>query len=346
MSGIASAIRQWREHEEDFVKAVMSSDRTIATAGGKEIRFEEAALIYGGIDTWCANNLTHKKAIAITHRWRDVAIRAGSANVGATEAGTPTERQQTPTTRTNTCQIFDGRVKVSKSAAQEARNGVYGGGELDEVAFQTELEMKGILKDVEKQTLFGTEVTEPNNNRRFKGLVGDVGTWNGLVQTNRINCNITHGTTTLTASIFDQLLATIYAQDTGFFPDTVLCSAKTALKFKGFASNSQFTYGIEDIQRLSQGGFPAGTPVVPYLSPYGPLTVVIHPMIADSATVANNFLVVFRKELVKYADLRQMEIADVASSGSWVAKDIEVELSLEIAVQAHAGILYNFNPTA
>ena len=344
MAGIAGAITQWREHEEEFVKAVMTSDRTIGTSGGKEIRFEDAAAIYGGVDTWFVNNLAHTKAQAITHRWRDVQIRAGSTNLGATEAGTPTERQQTPVTRTNTTQIFSGRVKISLSAAQEAANGIYGGDQLDELAFQVNLEMRGILKDIEQQVLWGTEATEANDNRRFKGLIGDVGTYNGLIQATRIDTNTTHGTTTLRKGIIDQWLATIYEQDTGFFPDTIVCDSRAALKFAGFTNNAQFVYGIEDIIRLQQAGFPVGTPAIPYLSPFGPLTIVIHPLIATSGTLANNYMLAIRKEFVKLADFRVLNVREVAQSGSWVARDIETELTLETKVQQCMGILYDFDP--
>jgi hypothetical protein len=344
MGGLQEILQQRKEREEEFVKSVMTSDRTISTSGQKEITFSDAAQIYGDITTWCVNNLSHSKAISITHRWRDVAVRSGTSNLAVAEAGTPTEREVIPTTRTNTTQIFAGRVKVSDSATQEAANGVYGP-ESDEMANQVTLEMKGILKDIEKQTLLGTEASEPNDLRRMKGLVGDVGTYNGLIQTNVDDCDTNYGTAVLTASIINQSLAKIYANATGYFPDTMLVSAKTAIQLMALANTNNFVYTAADLAALQAGtlGFPAGTPVVPWISPFGSLKVVVHPLIADAATDANNYIVFINSNLVRYADFIPLRVSPVARTGLYEAKDISTELSLELRIEPAHGILHSFN---
>jgi hypothetical protein len=340
MGDILSAIREWRGYEEEVIKAVLTSDRDSTQ---RQLVFSEVATVYGDVGTYFVRTLAHKDATTITHRWRDVEIRAGSTNLAGVEAGAPPERKKISTTRTNTCQIFNGRVKVSGSTQAEADKGAYGpGGSLDEVAWQTELEMKGILKDIEKQTIFGTEVTS-GDERRTKGLVGDVGTWNGLIQTNRTNLNTLTGTTAIHANGINQFLRGIYANNTGYFPDTLLVSGKAALKFAAIANTNNLVITQADIKN-GNVIFPAGTPVTTYLSPYGNMDVVIHPFISDSATPGNNFILAINKNLIKYADLRQMFVKPVASSGDWVAKDIIYEAALECKVEACMGILHNIDP--
>ena len=240
--GIVDAIRDLRQREEEIVKLVETGNYGSTV---REIDFPTAAAIYGDVGTWCVSNLAHTTARETTHRWRDVAVRAGSTNLGSIEANAPTERQVYPVQRTNTCMIRDARISVSGSASKEAENGIYGDDLANQVQFQISVEMKGLLKDIEQQILFGTLNT--GQPRRFKGLAGDVGTWNGFLSTNVYDMNTNHGTTAITAAFVNQFLRSIYDQDTGFFPDTLLVSSKTVIKFAGFANVSNFTYTPADI---------------------------------------------------------------------------------------------------
>jgi hypothetical protein len=335
--GILSAIEEIRGKQREIAKAVETG-----TWGStiREISFADAVVAYGDLTTPFVSALAHTQAKETTHRWRDVAVRAGSTNLGTLENAAPTERQQTPTKRSNTCQIFSGRVNISGSGIQEAANGIYGSDILDQLAWQIGLEMKGILKDVEKQILFGTEQT--GSPRRFKGLIGDLGTYNGLVQTTRYSVSATAGTGTLIQNAFDEFLQTCFDQGTGFFPTDVFCNSRDARRIAGWANTSAFTYGPKDVADLANLQFPAGYSVVPYLSPFGAVKIHVHPFLTYSATVANNVLLAVNMGLLKLADFRPLHVADVARTTDGVARDLIYEASLELNVEPAHGLMYTY----
>lgn len=345
-----NAFAALEQRRQEFVKQVMSDDRSTASLN-KKLTWTEAAFLYGDVASPLTQTLAHVPASGVTHTWRDLKVRAGTANVG-TEAATPTSRGDgIPSGHSNTCQIFSDKVSVSGSAAEEARRGTYGP-ESDEVGFQTNYKMRAMMQDVEWTTLYGVEVTvaaagDPQQ-RQMKGLVGTVGTWDGLIQTNRYAVkDLISGQDHLDLPAIDAFLAACAEQNSGEYIDTLLVSIRTATRLKALNTTAQFVFTYADLQQIAQSGMPAGTPIGVYFSPLGPIQIKVHPKIANDASVkANNFLIGYKEELVRFADFRELDAKPLAVTGDTEGeKLLVVELTLELLAEAHAGILHTFSAT-
>jgi hypothetical protein len=293
--------------------------------------------IYGEKQTPILERIGRSKAMAVEHRWRSAKARAAAANTSNEGSASKTAVSVIPGANTNTCQIIKGAVTVSGSAMQEAENGIYGDG-LGDLAGQIDLETKGLLKDMEYALLFGVEsTTDP---RQMKGLVGAPGTYASVFQTTKTNA-ASSSATAMTDAILNTHFNTILEQQAGIYPDTLICSYKMQKLISTFASAYRLVVDKpEGLLALPSGGL-----VTDIVAPWGELVhIVPHPMCANSATPANNWILTCNLDQIKWADFRPMFNKPVTAADVDGEKwEIITEGCVETHVEPHGGIIYGFN---
>lgn len=314
----------------DLTTATMSSASVVA------LDWQLTWDIYGERVTPLLERIGRTKAFAVDHKWRSATARAGTTNTSNEGSASKTAVSVVPTKGSNTCQIIKGAVTVSGSAIQEAENGIYGNG-LADLAGQIELETRGLLKDTEYEILFGVEKTiDP---RRMKGLIGAVGTYDGLIQTTRTNA-ASGGATALTDTNLTSFLYSIWEQQAGVYPNALICSLKAQKLISTFASAYRINVTPEGQANLVAGGI-----VSDIVAPWGELVKLIpHPRCANSATAANNWIAAVNLDQIKYADFRPMFNKPLPAADQDGEKwEIISEGTVELHSEPHAGILYGFN---
>lgn len=320
----------------DIAKADLTT-ATMASASAIALDWQTTWDIFGEDQTPLQKAMGRSKALAVQHRWRSAAARAGATNSANEGAASKTAVSVNAAANHNTCQIIKGAVTVSGSAIQEAANGIYGDG-LGDLAGQIDLETKGLLKDTEVSILYGIEsTTDP---RVMKGIVGTIGTYNGLIQTTRTNA-AAGGATALTDANLNSFLYTILAQQAGQYPDTLLCSYHAQKLISTFASAYKINVPTnEGLVNLAAGGL-----VTQIVAPWGKLINILpHPLCLNSATPADNWLAAIKMDNLKYADFRPMFNKPVTSADVDGQKwEIISEGCVEYHVESGAGILYGIN---
>jgi hypothetical protein len=289
--------------------------------------------MYGNDETPLVSSLRYDKSMAITHRHREATRRAAAANTNNEMASAKAAVSLTPAPVTNTNQILKGTIGVSGSAIAEAANGIYGTDIINEVSWQLEQEIVGIFKDLENVMLFGVEST--SDPRQMKGLIGAVGTYNGFIQTERKNGSAA----ALDQTMFDALLGEIWVQQAGRYPDTILCSLQAAKLINVWsAPQFQVQISVDQLANLT-----AGQRVIRYIAPWGGLLdIVPHPLCANVATAANNWLAAIRKDLLAIAPLRPLHTRPIPSDVDGQLFEVLIETTLDERVEKAHGILRNF----
>ncbi len=327
------AKRLLKQSGEDLAKAQMVT-ATMSSASVVELDWAETLEIYGNDETPLISDIGKTTARAITHRWREATARAAASNTSNEGGAAKAAVSVTPAAKTNTCQIIKGTIAVSRSAIKEAANGIYGTDLVDEVAWQIETEMRGILKDLEYSVLFGVvSTTDP---RMMKGLLGAVGTWNGVIQTTRID----NGAAAFSETVFKNALSTIWGVQAGKYPDKVYTSLAGCKAINAFTTS---TYQIS-ISPAELDALVAGTRVVKYTAPWGGLVdIVPHPLNTNSATAGNNWILGVNSGLLKLADFDSLKVRKLLASDT-DAENWEIiwEGTLEARVESAHGILRNF----
>jgi hypothetical protein len=328
------AKRLLKTSADDLAKAQMTT-ATMSSASVVELDWAETLEMFGNDETPLVSSLGKTQSKAITHRWREATARAAASNTSNEGSAAKSAVSVAPAAKTNTCQIIKGTIGVSRSAIKEAQNGIYGTDILDEIAFQLETETVGILKDLENALLFGVlSTTDP---RAMKGLLGAVGTWDGVIQTTRTDA----GAVAFSETIFKNFLTDVWEQQAGKYPDTVYCSLGVATLVNAFTTG--YSFNVNSAAELLN--LPAGTRVKQYVAPWNALVdIVPHPLNVNSATKAQNWVMALCTPRVKIADFDPLKVRKLTSADvdgeNW---EVILEATLECRVEKSHGILRNFN---
>ena len=324
------------QSNEEVAKAAMLT-ATMGSANVVELDWKTTWQMYGVNETPVISTIGRTQARAITHRFREATARAAASNASNENAAPKAAVSVAPAAKTNTCQIVKGTVGVSESSMTEAMNGIYGTDALNAIALQLQMETAGILKDIENAVLFGVEsTTDP---RAMKGLVGLVGTWNGVIQTTRTD----NSDNAFNQTVFDNWLSTIYAAQAGYYPNKVYCSLKAAKAISAFTSAYTLNVNATDPTQLLE--MTAGTRVKYYVAPWNELIEIVpHPLNSNAATSANNWMLALNTDLIKLADFRPLKTRAVLP-GTLDGENWEViwEGTLEASVESAHAILRNFD---
>lgn len=325
-----------RSYQETLQKAAMDTP-TMAAASVVRLDFAEQLDIYGNDETPLVSTLGSTVAKAIDHKWEQATRRAAAANKNVEGSAAKAGVSRAPVKASNTCQIVKGTVEVTRSALREAANGIYNASLVDAISWQVEQEMVGIFKDIEYAMLFGVEDTTDveNSARAMKGLIGAVGTYNGFIQTTQSDGS----GAALGQTMFDNWLADIWAVQAGRYPDRIYCSLKAKQIIGTFASG-KFTLTINP---ADLGNLTAGMRVGFYEAPWGGLIDIYpHPLCADSATEANNWMLALRTDLIKRADFDPLFTRPLPGTTDAELREILWEGTLECRVEPAHGLLKNF----
>lgn len=241
------------------------------------------------------------KAINKYHESQQYALTTGSANANVEGADYTLAKRAVPTTTGNWTQIFFKPAKVSKSQMASSTYGID-----DMLAKQVEYAMKEIATDIEKALLQGTGNSGASGTARLiKGALASI--------TTNIETGTGTGSEALTESMFNDTLQTIW--DAGGRPDTVYVNSWQKRKISGFTASSTKNVDAMDKRLINS--------VDVYISDFGMLAVELDPyMETDKVFIA-------QKDLWGAAVLRPVVVEDYPSIGSYKAKTIEGELTLE-----------------
>lgn len=163
------------------------------------------------------------------HEWQTVTLAAANSDNAQVEGFTASYATSTPTSRlSNYTQIFAKTVEVSNTAKK-----VQYAGRADEVAFQTELRMKEIARDIDAAGIIGTATAGGDAGagaRKMNGMLYFL-TASGATLTAGSAATIQ---TTLTESRFNTLLQGIFAN--GGNPKVVFCNGFQKRAISQFSS--------------------------------------------------------------------------------------------------------------
>jgi hypothetical protein len=341
-SGLDNTIQELAQKRHEFLKTADILTYDPAANSAVELRFQDAVQLYGQYATPLIARLGRGKAIATTHYWLEMAVRAGlSGGTNAQlEGGTPATRSSTPVRLSNTCQICSGKVDVSGSAIQEAANGLYGSNVTDLVEFQANAELQGIMKDIEIAALLGTEMAgEAATARKMSGLV------NWIDSTTKINA----GTNALAATYFDETFATIMESKVGFVPNAIYAPARACIEIASWNTDKiQFNVNIPDLAALRNLRLTAGQAIGWYMSQWGPLEIIVHPELTVATAEASlylNRILLICEPLVKLADFRPLHMKPWVTTEDAVQRAIIWEGTLEAKVDTAHAMIYNWKIT-
>lgn len=325
--------RLLKQSGDEVAKAQMTT-ATMSSASVVELDWAETLEMFGNDETPLVSSLGKTTAKAITHRWREATARAAAANTSNEGAAAKAAVSVAPAAKTNTCQIIKGTIGVSASAIKEAQNGIYGNDILDEIAFQLEVETTGILKDLEHALLFGVvSTTDP---RMMKGLVGAVGTWDGVIQTTRKD----NSAAAFSETVFKAWLRDVWDAQAGRYPDVVYCAMDATAAINAFTTN--YSFNVQSAADLT--ALPAGTRVKQYIAPWGGIVDIFpHPLCNNQAVAANNWMMAVTTPHIRLADFRPLAVRKLTSADvdgeNW---EVLLEATLEARVEKAHGILRNY----
>lgn len=263
------------------------------------------------------SGLKKVKAINKYHESQQYALTTGSSNAAVEGADYTLAQRSVPTTTGNYTQIFTKNAKVSKSQMASSTYGID-----DMLAKQVEFAMKEIATDIEKALLQGT------GNSGGTGTARELYGALALITTN-IETGTGTGSEALTEDMFNDALQTIW--DAGGRPDAVFCNSFQKRKISAFTASSTKNVDAMDKRLIA--------PINVYESDFGIVEINLDPyMSTDSVLIA-------QKDLWGVAVLRPLMVEDYPSIGSYKAKVIEGELTLESNNQAGSGKITGLSTT-
>jgi hypothetical protein len=339
--------------------SVVTSSYDFSNAGAIELRWDEAAAIWGGVATPLLNRIGSGKARRIAHEWQDYQIPAATSHGvdEKTRLTSLTAHALVPVVRTNTCELMADILQMTRSAMQEAANGVYGPGVGDLLAHQLSILAPHLVASAAYDIWFSVEVTQASATeaataRKMSGLVGTVGLGgfdDGLLTT--------AGRSTVTDNSGDELtdeavgnwlesIETACGSAGDNLPTAIYCSRRAMRKMAPF-STVQLTV---DISRPGwQDALFAGQSVGFYQAPWGAmLDLVYEPQCVHSATAADNWMAALCEP-----NIRVMNLIGDPHVGGWVLQPqglngfiadniISCECTVEAKVFAGHGVLHDF----
>lgn len=258
---------------------------------------------YTGIGKTKASNKNHESQY--------YALTTGSANALIEGQDYSPVLLGVPSTVSNYTQIFGKIAKVSKTQQAVTMYGVD-----DLLAQEIEWRMKEIATDVEKALLQGTGNSGASGTARL--LTGAL---------SLVTSNIKTGTGTgdaLTETYFNDALETIWAA--GGRPKNVLVNSYQKRKISAFSGSSNTKQVMFEKKELVNT-------VDTYISDFGILEIGL------DAFMAVDKVLIYDKNLFKVAMLRPFTVEDYPSQGSYVAKTIEGELTLESNNEKGSGVI-------
>jgi len=257
--------------------------------------------VVANTDTPFYSGIGKTKATNKYHEAQYYAITTGAANALIEGQDYSPTLLTTPSTVGNYTQIFGKIAKVSKTQQAVTMYGVD-----DLLAQEIEWRMKEIATDVEKALLQGTGNSGASGTARL--LTGALAL---------ITSNVKTGTGTgdaLTETYFNDALETIWTA--GGRPKNVLVNSYQKRKISAFSGSTNTKQVMFEKKELINT-------VDTYISDFGIVEIGL-----DAFMPADKVLI-YSKDMFKVAQLRPFTVEDYPSQGSYVAKTIEGELTLE-----------------
>lgn len=258
------------------------------------------------------------KASNKLHEAQYYALTTGSANALIEGQDYSPVLLTVPSTSSNYTQIFGKIAKVSKTQQAVTMYGID-----DLLAQEIEWRMKEIATDVEKALLQGT------GNSGASGTARELTGALSLITTN-VETGTGTGSETLTETMFNDALETIWAA--GGRPKNVLVNSFQKRKISAFSGSSNTKQVMFEKKELVNT-------VDTYISDFGILEIGL------DAFMATDKVLIYDKNLFKVAMLRPFTVEDYPSQGSYVAKTIEGELTLESNNEKGSGIITELSTT-
>jgi len=247
------------------------------------------------------SGLGKTKATAKYHEAQYLDLTTGSSNAQIEGADYTLAIGSAPSTVGNYTQIFFKQASVSKTQMAVSTYGID-----DMLAKQVEWRMKEIATDVEKALLQGTGNSGASGTARE--LTGAI----ALISTN-VETGTGTATEALTEDMYNDHLQTIY--DAGGRPKTSYVNSFQKRQISAFTASNTKNVNAAD-QRLVNS-------IDVYVSDFGMIEIVLDSFMTTSVVLTVD------KNLWKVAMLRPFMVEDYPSQGSYVAKTIEGELTLE-----------------
>lgn len=260
-------------------------------------------------DTPLYSTLEKVQANGKFHESQTYDLTTGSTNVNVEGADYSLAKNDVPSTTGNWTQILFKQAKVSKT--QQAVQ-MYG---IDDLLAQSlEWKMKELATDIEKYLIQGTGSSgATGTGREMYGVLASI--------TTNVETGTGTGSEALTETMFNNALQTIY--DAGGRPKNVYVNSWQKRKISGFsASNTRNVMAKDQMLVNSVDG---------YISDFGQLQVDLDPYMTTSVVA------ILQKDLWAVAMLRPIVVEDYPSVGSYVAKTMEGELTLERRNQKGSG---------
>lgn len=253
------------------------------------------------LETPFYSGIRKSKAINTYHESQQYALTTGSANAAIEGADYSLVKRAVPTTSGNYTQIFTKTAKVSKTQMASSTYGID-----DMLAKQVEFAMKEIATDIEKALLQGT------GNSGASGTAREMYGALALVTTN-VETGTGTGSEALTEDMFNDALQSIW--DNGGRPDAVYANSWQKRKISSFTASSTKNVDAESKMLIA--------PVNIYESDFGIVKIELDPyMPTDKVLIA-------QKDLWAVATLRPVMVEDYPAIGSYKAKVLEGEMTLE-----------------
>ena len=258
------------------------------------------------------NSLGKTKATAKYHEAQYISLTTGSSNSLIEGQDYTLSIGGVPSTTGNYTQIFGKVASVSKSQMSVSMYGVD-----DLLAQEVEWRMKEIGTDVEKALLQGT------GNSGASGTARELTGALSLITTN-VETGTGTGSETLTETMFNDELQRIWTA--GGRPKNVLANAFQKRKISSFSGSSNTKQVMFEKKELVNA-------VDTYVSDFGVMEIGL------DAFMPTDKVLIYDKSLWKVAMLRPIVVEDYPSQGSYVAKTIEGELTLECNNEKGSGYI-------
>lgn len=247
------------------------------------------------------SSLRRVKATGTYHEAQYHDLSTGNDNAQVEGADYTLSKESVPSTIGNYTQIFYKNAKVSKTQQAVAMYGVE-----DLLAREVEWKMKELATDVEKALFQGTGNSGASGTaRELTGILS-------LISTN-VETGSSTGDEALTEDMFNDALETIW--NAGGRPKDVYVNSFQKRKISAFTASSTKNVDAQD-KRLTNS-------VDVYESDFGVLAIHL------DAYMATDQVAIVDKSMLAVAQLRPFTVEDYPSVGSYVAKVIEGELTLE-----------------